>query len=70
MKLSREDASQEATDEIYDEKQGARQMESISKLFKSNIRQYGMIIALVLIMVSVSNFDRRHIAETAQYHES
>ena len=26
-------------------------MESISKLFKSNIRQYGMIIALVLIMV-------------------
>ncbi|HTG71250.1 MAG TPA: multiple monosaccharide ABC transporter permease [Candidatus Udaeobacter sp.] len=26
-------------------------MEAISKLFKSNIRQYGMIIALVLIMV-------------------
>jgi putative multiple sugar transport system permease protein len=26
-------------------------MESLSKLFKSNIRQYGMIIALVLIMV-------------------
>ncbi|MDQ0115752.1 multiple monosaccharide ABC transporter permease [Paenibacillus harenae] len=26
-------------------------MESISKLFKSNIRQYGMIVALVLIMV-------------------
>lgn len=26
-------------------------METISKLFKSNIRQYGMIIALVLIMV-------------------
>ncbi|MGO4369334.1 multiple monosaccharide ABC transporter permease [Paenibacillus sp. YIM B09110] len=26
-------------------------MESLSKLFKSNIRQYGMIVALVLIMV-------------------
>ncbi len=53
----------------HDTTRGDGKMKTLTKLFKSNIREYGMLIALIAIMVFFQVENRRHPDEADQYYQ-
>ena len=45
-------------------------LSTMSDLFRSNIREYGMLIALIAVMVFFQFQNRRHPVQAGEYNQS